>query len=367
MKNPEKLIFKPYDINNINKKISEALSHLNLKRYYFIINDKSINLFNNKKLSNYANLKIPGKYFFKKSGQQIKNYKIEDLIKNCNLDTPLLIKKGITKKRINIRRFPTNLINSSSEDNIHQDFFQESSLSPYKPVIILQESRDKKWLYIQSKIYPGWVLRKNIKLINNFSEYNYILNPSLFLRVIGDFVTTEPNIYVNKGKTITYQMGDKIPFIHNKFYSKTQFSLNSFKVPTLNKKNNSLNTILIKNNHSINQGNLPFNRKNIIIQAFKLLGERYGWGGMNNRRDCSRFVNDIFNCFGINLPRDCCIQNKITSLNNVPLYGKKISEKLNILDSLNSGDLLYSKGHVMVYLNKIGNNHFVIHNGSGFS
>ena len=365
LENPDKVIFNFQEVNNTNKKIYKELSNLNLNKFYFDINDKTINLFTNSKLLNYANLTITGKYFFKKNGKQIKNYKIKDLIKNCNLDKALIIKKGITKKRVNIRRFPTCLINSSSKDTIHQDYFQETALSPYEPVIILQESADKEWVYIQSKIYPGWVLRKNIKFINNFSEYQNVYSASSFLRVIDDFVTTEPNIYINKGKTITFQMGDKIPIIHDNFHSKTQYSLNSYKVPTLNKSDK--NKLLIKNNNSIHNGNLPFTRKNIIVQAFKLLGERYGWGGMNNRRDCSRFVSDIFNCFGLNLPRDCSVQNKTAILNNISLREKKISEKLKILDNLNSGDLIYTEGHVMIYLNKIGKNYYVIHNGSGFS
>ena len=46
-------------------------------------------------------------------------------------------------------------------------------------------------------------------------------------------------------------------------------------------------------------GPLPLTRANIVRQAFKCLGERYGWGGSYNARDCSSFIADIFACFGI--------------------------------------------------------------------
>jgi cell wall-associated NlpC family hydrolase len=47
---------------------------------------------------------------------------------------------------------------------------------------------------------------------------------------------------------------------------------------------------------------LPLTRANVIRQAFKFLGERYGWGHSFNARDCSGFTNDVYRSFGILMP-----------------------------------------------------------------
>lgn len=365
MEEPEKNILNTDRIKELNKKMFSEINDVTLKKYLFVINDNSSDYFNGLTLRNFANLNIPAKFCFEKNGKKIKKFNFNDLIDNCNLDEKLIFKKGITKKRINLRRFPTKFINAESGSSIHQDFFQETALSPFEPFLILQESKDEKWFYIQSKIYPGWIQKKHIELIDNFIEYEHLLNPESFLRVVDDYVQTEPNIYVDSGKIINFQMGDKIPLSKNNYQPYTQYSLNSFKVPVDSQSDK--NIVFIKNDNKVSVGNIPFNRKNIVLQSFKLLGERYGWGGSNNRRDCSRFVFDIFRCFGIDLPRDCSIQEKISPFKKIQFDNKNDKYKEKILNTMSSGDLIFLKGHVMIYLNKIRENHYVIHNGSGFS
>ncbi|MDK2951709.1 MAG: hypothetical protein PWQ77_1374 [Kosmotogales bacterium] len=367
LEEPEKIILNTDRIKEMNKKMFSEINDMTLKKYIFEINDDSSGYFKGLTLRNFANLNIPAKFCFKKNGKKIKKFNFNDLMDNCNLDKKLIFKKGITKKRINLRRFPTEFINAEFWNSIHQDFFQETVLSPFESFLILQESKDEKWFYIQSNIYPGWIRKKHIELIDNFIEYEHLLNPESFLRVVGDYVQTEPNIYVDSGKIIKFQMGDKIPLTKNNHQPYTQYSLNSFKVPMPVGPKSGKNIVFIKNDNKVSVGNIPFNRKNIVLQSFKLLGERYGWGGSNNRRDCSRFVFDIFRCFGIDLPRDCSIQEKISPFKKIQFDNKNDKYKGKILNTMSSGDLLFLKGHVMIYLNKIGENHYVIHNGSGFS
>src|SRR5690606_8511268 len=44
---------------------------------------------------------------------------------------------------------------------------------------------------------------------------------------------------------------------------------------------------------------LPLTRANVIRQAFKFLGERYGWGHSYDTRDCSGFVSEVYRSFGV--------------------------------------------------------------------
>ena len=61
----------------------------------------------------------------------------------------------------------------------------------------------------------------------------------------------------------------------------------------------------------VSVGYLPYTRAHILRQAFKMLGENYGWGGQREGRDCSSFIMDIYNVFGIRSPRNADQQEKI--------------------------------------------------------
>jgi hypothetical protein len=53
---------------------------------------------------------------------------------------------------------------------------------------------------------------------------------------------------------------------------------------------------------------LPLTPRLLLRQAFKFLGERYGWGHDYDTRDCSGFVSEIYRSFGVLLPRNTSAQ-----------------------------------------------------------
>jgi len=122
---------------------------------------------------------------------------------------------------------------------------------------------------------------------------------------------------------------------------------------------------LIARSNNVCEGYLPYTRKNIIRRAFKSLGERYGWGGMFGRRDCSQFIMDIYRTVGIIVPRDASRQEEGAAGKYIKFIGS-IKDRENILNRLKAGNLVYMKGHVIMYLGKIENNHYVIHSGAGY-
>src|SRR5690606_11860390 len=54
---------------------------------------------------------------------------------------------------------------------------------------------------------------------------------------------------------------------------------------------------------------LPLTRANLIRQAFRFLGERYGWGHSYNGRACSGFVSEIYRSMGVQIPRNTSAQS----------------------------------------------------------
>jgi cell wall-associated NlpC family hydrolase len=125
-------------------------------------------------------------------------------------------------------------------------------------------------------------------------------------------------------------------------------------------------TALIARSQDISLGYLPFTRRNIIQQAFKFLGERYGWGHSYNARDCTGLVSEVYRTVGIFLPRNSSQQGNSPIGENIRFApDDSAEEKLKTLTSADVGDLLYSTGHVMLYLGTMDGQPYVIHDLSG--
>lgn len=111
---------------------------------------------------------------------------------------------------------------------------------------------------------------------------------------------------------------------------------------------------------------LPLTRANLIRQAFKFLGERYGWGHLYNGRDCSGFVSDVYRSMGVQLPRNSGDQARSPALRH-RLFGPGDSHetRMRALAEAQVGDLIYIPGHVMMFLGRVDGEPYVIHDVGG--
>ncbi|MDD5711591.1 MAG: NlpC/P60 family protein [Smithellaceae bacterium] len=97
--------------------------------------------------------------------------------------------------------------------------------------------------------------------------------------------------------------------------------------------------------------------------ANELLGEPYGWGGLNQNRDCSALTMDIFSPFGLWLPRNSGDQAHLGGtfydLSNLPA-----AEKNELIRSkgVPYATLLWRKGHIMLYIGESQGRILIFHN-----
>ena len=87
---------------------------------------------------------------------------------------------------------------------------------------------------------------------------------------------------------------------------------------------------------------LPLTRANLIRQAFRFLGERYGWGHAYNGRDCSGFVSEVYRSMGVQLPRntsDQAVSPVFARTRFEP--GDSREKRMAAVDALDVGDLIY--------------------------
>ena len=113
---------------------------------------------------------------------------------------------------------------------------------------------------------------------------------------------------------------------------------------------------------------LPLTRANILRQAFRFLGERYGWGHSYNGRDCSGFVSDVYHSMGVQMPRNTSDQSVSPAFVRTHFEpGDSRAKRMAAIEALDVGDLIYIPGHVMMFVGRIDGKPYVIHDTNGGS
>jgi cell wall-associated NlpC family hydrolase len=107
---------------------------------------------------------------------------------------------------------------------------------------------------------------------------------------------------------------------------------------------------------------LEYTRGVLIRQAFKFLGERYGWGHAHGARDCSGFVSEVYRSVGIELPRNSQDQAASEAFDRLVFDANfDRAARTVALRRLQAGDLVYTPGHVMMVLGQTREGPWVIH------
>ncbi len=268
---------------------------------------------------------------------------------------------ALTVKRTDIRVFPTEEVSISSPSNLDFDLFQHSAISPASPIGIYHFSRDSLWTYVQTPFIRGWIRTKDLAIAkekNDISPETEMKEP---LIITGNFVTVFSDPQCTQA-LFTAQMGSTFPILSLPDRTKAPRHYYIISIPIREPDGKLLpGKGYIPENVDIHIGFLPYTQKNIAQQAFKMLHQPYGWGEKGGGRDCSRFIMDLFNTFGILMPRNSNLQAKM-GIPLGPLEGKTIWEKKKILDkAVPLATLLRMPGHIMLYLGKHEGKHYAIH------
>ncbi len=342
-----------YFISNLSDN-KVLLNYDEIKEYNNVIESKTDKLYNldidsitKEKLVDLINsydIPLLPKY---NNGVSINTSNINDILENRNLENifDIKLKKGIVINRTNLKSFPTDIHFFSDINDTNFDSIQETEIKINTPVIVLHESKDKKWLFVLTKTYYGWIKKEDVALSSD-KDYEYFTNNDNFVVITEPFIEIENKIL---------DMGVKLPFINS--------SEDGYLVSLPINENGNLkrkDITISRDKAHINY--LDYTKKNVLIEAFKYEGVPYSWGGMDYGVDCSSYVSNVYSVFGFQFPRNTSSQNdsvgKIIDLSN-----KENDEKLKIIEN-SEPSLLYMEGHVLIYIGIKDNNHYVI-NASG--
>lgn len=368
LSNSSEIIMNQEQISNFNSKIiSNVKAMYDLSSYKDTISKTDI--------VNYINsYKLPTKTMYFSNGTKVDNAfynSISDNLNMSNLSDSTKIKYGICIQKTSIRSFPTNEGIYSSTTSKECDFFQESACQACEGVLLLNQSKDSKWYFVQSNNYRGWVDASNIAVTTDKKQFFDYLNSQNFLVVTGNYIKTQFNPYSEQVSDEKFFMGTKIPFITSNIPSviDNQCTDGNYvvKLPVRDK-NGILNfkLAIISKNQDIHVGFLTYTHENILKQAFKLLGDRYDWGDKYVGRDCSGFILCIFKTFGFNLPRNTDVQELTPGSKKQFNKNDSLSNRNQTLDKVNPGAIIFMNNHVMLYLGKENGTHYIIHDFSTY-
>ena len=297
---------------------------------------------------------VPKSARYDENGNKYQQKDYDSLKANLNtggLAETVNVKYGLTVKRTQMRTFPTfrQSFSSASGGN---DYFTETAVYAAEPVLVYHTSTDGQWYFAEMYNYKGWIPVQDVALCSkediisrrSFRDYLVVKVPVLFTPDSGD----------KRVSRLQLDMGVALPVLSE------NSSGYAVEYPVCDENNNlKLVQLTIPYSGSASAGYLNYTVENVLIQAFRFLGEPYGWGGMNNARDCSAFVADVYRSFGIIFPRNTDQQEKMKG--TVSFSGKSRKERLEILDSLRPGTPLYMPGHAMIYLGRWQDRHYIIH------
>jgi cell wall-associated NlpC family hydrolase len=311
---------------------------------------------------------FPQKQFYHQ-GQQLEKFFCDDLFEEMDA-------KGVKKnskvqfaysiRGTSIRSFPSKMFVTDNPSDNEFDLFQETALDPAEPVIILHESKSGEWSFVQTSFFRGWVPAADLAVAGVRHIWLDYLQTARFLVVTGSKLRLGYNPYSPEISELEFLMGAKIPLatqdeVPDVIDNQSPEGCYVVKLPVQGGDGElTFKQALVPRVSDVSVGYLPYTRAAVIRQAFKMQGERYGWGGLFKSRDCSAFVRDIYRCFGFHFPRNSGEQMLLPG-KAFSFVGANRQERQRLLDQLPSGSLLFFPGHVMLYLGKHKDNYYVTH------
>ena len=279
---------------------------------------------------------------------------------------------GMAVRRAALRTFPTTLRVFSSQGDTDIDRFQESALFPGDAVVIAQSSADGQWLFVLSQRYAAWVEASAIAEGGRDAVLGYATRAP-FRIITGAkprtlFTREQPRL-----SELQLDMGTRIPLadvaVNKPVNGQHPYTSWILDLPMRGDDGRlAFAPALLQKNTDSSPAALPLTRANVIRQAFKFLGERYGWGHSYNGRDCSGFVSDVYRSMGVLMPRNTSAQAVSPVFSRIHFDARSTrQQRMAAVATLDVGDLIYIPGHVMLFLGRINGAPYVIHDTNGGS
>ncbi len=320
--------------------------------------------------------RIPDRVLYDEQGMKVETAMQEALRGSIQIDAiPAQVtpRFGLVVHRADLRSFPTHLRVFSTPDDTDIDRFQESALFPGAPVLIIHVSADGQWWFVVSPTYAAWIEKRHVAEGSATEVFAYG-RKAPFLVVTAATVRTTFTPELPQVSDLQLDMGVRVPLLADwptdqQVNGQHPYTSHVIQLPVRDAQGRlQLVPALLPRTADVAHDYLPLTQANVIGQAFKFLGERYGWGHSYNTRDCSGFVSEVYRSMGVTLPRNTSDQARSPVLQRVS-FDKDEGPKRRraAVDALQVGDLVYIPGHVLMMIGRVDGAPYMIHDINGGS
>ena len=319
---------------------------------------------------------LPKRPLYDEKGERVPAQTLEQITDRLALDnvpTAQSTRYGLVLRRAALRSFPTDVRVFTSADDSDIDRFQETAEFPGTPVVIAHVSRDGQWLFVLSPRYAAWTRKDNVAEGSAAQVFDYVQKQPRRV-VTGPRVETVYSPEQPALSQLPLDMGVGVPVLADHpadqpVNGESPYASHVIELPLRTAAGTlAFAPALIQRQADTAADYLPLTEANILRQAFKFLGERYGWGHAYDGRDCSGFVADVYRSMGVQMPRDTGRQAVSPALTHQVFSSKDRHDvRMQAAHALQVGDLVYIPGHVMMVIGQQHGEPYVIHDTTGIS
>lgn len=343
----DEIIMEQSEITEFNKQIADFCpTVVDFEEFAEILDGSSVR----EMILHYS---LPAGDKFDDSGEYISSEQRGEILANRNLDAisdTVEVRRAVVTSLCGMSAFPTDVEFHNYGDTYYNGI-RETEIPTGFPVLVLHESADEEFIFVQSYYYYGWIPADSAAYCGE-EEFESFIDPERFITLTAPYYSVDIAGYEHSdimGTVLQYLSEDDDSFYVN--------------YPIRND-DGMLEFIEVKIDKSAAVfGYLPYTAANYYNQAFAFLGTMYGWGG-DGGVDCSGFVCAVFRTFGIYLPRNTGEQSLYSGTIH-SLEGLSSQNSAEVLGKLDKPSSIHRKGHVMLYLGAKEGAHYVIHAPEG--
>jgi cell wall-associated NlpC family hydrolase len=262
---------------------------------------------------------------------------------------------AVIVNRADFRILPTRQPHTNSPQRPGKEYpfdnLQESSVPAGTPILVIQVSRDRKWFLAETSSSLGWIPFTDAAAVD--PEFMKRWENGRYAAIIQDKATVRDE----KGApSFLASLGSIFP----------KTGEDALRVWILTAVRDSKGKARLRKGWvqkaAVTEKPLSFTPRHTAQLAREMVGEHYGWGGVDGKRDCSSLIRDLFGPFGLWLPRNSGEQagaGRFISLRNLSAAEK---EALIISQGIPWRTLLWTPGHIMLYIGVHQREPLIFHN-----
>jgi hypothetical protein len=269
---------------------------------------------------------------------------------------PNTVRKAITVKNTSQRGMPTNeprfLDPNKPGEGYPFDYLQHTSLPPGTPLLVIHASRDGSWVYTESSLTHGWVPAADVAFVDD-AVMREFTSPRLAAVIRDNVMVAE----IGQGVDI----GAVFPLAGPPDSGGVTVSVPVRGASGLAE----LRRVRLPAGTAVPMP-MAMTPRNVATVGNQMMRQPYGWGGLDDRRDCSALTHDLYVPFGLYLPRNSASQAAYGG--SVPLGDLPGDQKEAAIvhQAVPFATLVYMPGHIMVYVGVYKGRPVVFHNMWGF-